>query len=88
MDPVYATMLDMVRIMTLPPTPTRSDSWQLGEEREIRIRETEAKDQAEPAAALAAARKPTRFRAWLRFRFSFMPGDPAPISSVEPTPRL
>ena len=71
MDPVFATMLDVVRIVTFQPNAADTDTCRVAEEREFRSREAATADQSAPAAARPATREPMRFREW--FRFSFMP---------------
>jgi hypothetical protein len=69
MDPVYATMLDAVRIATFQPRATNIKTWP--RERELTSRDTVTVHELAPAAARAVTREAGRLRGW--FRFSFLP---------------
>jgi hypothetical protein len=66
MDPVFANLLDVVRIVTFQPTTVIAERERIAQER---FRSSDAL--APPAASPGAAQKPGRLRPW--FRFSLVP---------------
>jgi len=71
MDPVFATMLDVVRIVTFQPTAPNIDAGRVAREREYRSTDAIPADESVPGTVHAAQRQSQHRRGW--FKFSFMP---------------
>ena len=68
MDPVLATMLDVVRIVTFQPNEVNAGTRRISLERELESTNAVSADEAAPAVP-RAAREPVRLRWWFKFSF-------------------
>jgi hypothetical protein len=70
-DPVFAIMLDVARIVTFQPNAANTETRRIGRERELRSTGGVSADESAPAAAHVTKQEQVRLRRW--FRFAFMP---------------
>jgi hypothetical protein len=71
MDPIFAIMLDVVRIVTFLPNVANTDARCIAREREPRSTDTVTAGESAPATADATKQEPVRLSR--RFRFLLMP---------------